>query len=522
MSGRAAVAAPWGSDNNFVPSNKDDQYKNHTPWAVHLEDSQFDDKAAFENELKAMNYKHTTPWELQSGDLMSDFEKDLRALNMQPDPSPWEEGSIDLQNQYDLQRKAGNYKFNNDIFQPPSLSAAKQKQLADYEYVPPYKTEFNTKDEFKKTPKRMTNDKRPVTRQPWTYGEVPADPVQRKCAPKPSTALWTAPAAAQKSPAQEMISSGDPVLDSLRYQLLSRGAVGIAGLSRKFRIMDDDGSKSLNVYEFKKGMKECKILDMSDKAIGHLFRFFDKDDSGSISFDEFMNGIRGHLNARRKAMIHMAFNVLDRDKSGEVDIKDLTGVYNAKMHPDFIRGKVTEEEVLQDFLQNFQVNKKTRDNTVTLEEFEEYYSSISASIDNDDNFELMIRNAWHISGGDGACANTTNKRVLVRHADGRETVEEIENDLGIAADDTKTMMSRLKQQGRITGPVQSLDTIGGVDNTSRRVAKNSLSAYMTGTETAQDGSSSSRGSRSGDPRQQSLTRHMQDQPPPLSSRGRGR
>ena len=38
---------------------------------------------------------------------------------------------------------------------------------------------------------------------------------------------------------------------------------------------------------------------------------------------------------------------------------------------------------------------------------------MSASIDLDDYFELMIRNAWHIPGGEGWCANTANKRVLV-------------------------------------------------------------------------------------------------------------
>jgi hypothetical protein len=32
----------------------------------------------------------------------------------------------------------------------------------------------------------------------------------------------------------------------------------------------------------------------------------------------------------------------------------------------------------------------------------------------------MIRNAWHISGGEGQAANSANLRVLVTHADGTQ------------------------------------------------------------------------------------------------------
>ena len=68
---------------------------------------------------------------------------------------------------------------------------------------------------------------------------------------------------------------------------------------------------------------------------------------------------------------------------------------------------------------------------MTAQEFEQYYSNVSSSIDDDDYFELMMRNAWHISGGEGWCANSSNKRVLVTHADGSQTVEEVKDDLGV-------------------------------------------------------------------------------------------
>ena len=81
---------------------------------------------------------------------------------------------------------------------------------------------------------------------------------------------------------------------------------------------------------------------------------------------------------------------------------------------------------------------------ITLAEFEDYYKDISASIDDDDYFELMIRNAWRIAGGEGAAANTANKRVLVTGADGKQYVETIKKELGMKAGDKKDMMSRLQ------------------------------------------------------------------------------
>jgi len=84
---------------------------------------------------------------------------------------------------------------------------------------------------------------------------------------------------------------------------------------------------------------------------------------------------------------------------------------------------------------------------VTLDEFIESYNWVSASIDNDDYFELMIRNAWHISGGEGWSANTSNLRVLVEHRDGSEEIVEIVDDLGLDKNDQRAVMQKLTQQG---------------------------------------------------------------------------
>jgi len=194
-----------------------------------------------------------------------------------------------------------------------------------------------------------------------------------------------------------------------------------------FRAIDRNRSKSVDPTEFKYAMRDYGI-PVSDIEIKQIVKYFDSNRDGKISFDEFLRAIRGDLNDRRLEMVHMAYKVLDKNGNGLVTVEDVMAAYNAKYHPDFIAGIKTEEEIITLFMQVWETHKK--DGIVTLEEFEDYYKDISASIDNDDYFELMIRNAWHIAGGEGWSANTTCKRVLRTNPDGSQEVVTIEDDLG--------------------------------------------------------------------------------------------
>lgn len=82
---------------------------------------------------------------------------------------------------------------------------------------------------------------------------------------------------------------------------------------------------------------------------------------------------------------------------------DLVGVYNAKKHPAVMEGRKTEEQVLGEFLETFEthhnvMNENPRDFRVELEEFIEYYTNVSASIDDDMYFSAMMNAAWNLSG----------------------------------------------------------------------------------------------------------------------------
>nr|ACH48219.1 EF-hand protein-like protein [Cyriopagopus schmidti] len=184
------------------------------------------------------------------------------------------------------------------------------------------------------------------------------------------------------------------VLEKLRQQCRERGANGIIGLGRAFRLMDDNRDKKLNLEEMKLGLQEYGA-DIQPSEVESLFKELDRDGSGSISFDEFLRAVRPPLSQDRLDMIEKAFAKMDKTGDGVVNLQDLKGVYNAREHPDVIAGKKNEDKVLVEFLENFETPNNP-DGKVTKQEFIDYYTGVSSSIDLDEYFVTMMQKAWQL------------------------------------------------------------------------------------------------------------------------------
>ena len=96
------------------------------------------------------------------------------------------------------------------------------------------------------------------------------------------------------------------MLEAFRKKVVQRGARGIIGLQRVFKIMDDDRSHSLSRPEFEKACREYK-LEITSDDIGTLFQAFDINRDGTIQYDEFLRMIRGDLNDFRRSLVEKAF-----------------------------------------------------------------------------------------------------------------------------------------------------------------------------------------------------------------------
>lgn len=212
------------------------------------------------------------------------------------------------------------------------------------------------------------------------------------------------PAAKPKEADLDLNANEEQLMEHIRARIAARGARGIAGLGKKFKIADDNGSGSLDTGEFKKAMHDFRI-GLAPKQVTLAFRLFDRDGSGEISFDEFLRSVRGKMNPTRAAVAKKAYTIMDSDGSGQVDINDIRQTYNAKQHPDVKAGKKTEDEILGEFLDTFEDhfcdmpgNEDARDGKISMDEWLEYYANVSMSIDRDDYFEAMMNSAWNMDG----------------------------------------------------------------------------------------------------------------------------
>ncbi|XP_029071440.1 calcyphosin isoform X2 [Monodon monoceros] len=173
---------------------------------------------------------------------------------------------------------------------------------------------------------------------------------------------------------------------------------------RFFRRMDRDRSRSLDAGELQRGLAELGLVLDTAEAQG-VCRRWDRDSSETLDLEEFLRALRPPMSQVREAVITAAFAKLDRSGNGVVTVDDLRGVYSGRAHPRVRSGEWTEEEVLRRFLDNFDSSEK--DGQVTLAEFQDYYSGVSASVDTDEEFVAMMTSAWQLKPGSARVGKQT-------------------------------------------------------------------------------------------------------------------
>ncbi|GBG26150.1 60S ribosomal protein L30 [Hondaea fermentalgiana] len=184
-----------------------------------------------------------------------------------------------------------------------------------------------------------------------------------------------------------------PAVGRLRDKIAGRGLYGMHDLTRLLRVMDENGDGVLTCDELKYGLEDLGVR-VNDAEIVELFQYFDRDNSGAISQQEFLRGVRGPLPKSRESCILDVFASLDKTRDGCVTLDDIELAFAPSQHPLVRSGQQTAAQALRDFLRRW--DHLEDDTEVTLAEFLEYHKNLSATISDDQEFVALVRGLWRL------------------------------------------------------------------------------------------------------------------------------
>lgn len=208
---------------------------------------------------------------------------------------------------------------------------------------------------------------------------------------------------------------------NLKFKLAiqQKGGVGVRSLRRIFNQMDFNGNKKLDCQEFEQALGAFGIFPKKVE-IQALMKYYDVDQDGNISYDEFLRGLKDELTERRVNMVKKAFAMLDKDQSGVITISDIQNIYDVSMNPEFLEGRKTKDEILTEFLGNFEGARGNGDGRVTWAEFYDYYSDLSMSTPSDEYFVRMMESSWQVPEHEDA--EITKQTVKHLHTEVRQRI----------------------------------------------------------------------------------------------------
>eukprot|EP00943_MAST-04B_sp_MAST-4B-sp1_P009119 g9119.t1 len=224
------------------------------------------------------------------------------------------------------------------------------------------------------------------------------------------------------------------------------GSSGIRSISRIFDTLCNQTDGTLDKHQLVQGLQQFGITEISEIQIQNVMEAFGN--NGVIGLYDFISALRGPVNERRKALIGMAWQQIDLGNSGSVSAQVMLQKYDVTSRREVVEGRMTADDAIRAFMQTWD---KTGDSNITWDEFFEYYADMGAAVTDDDEFELMIRNAWKLQGGTGKFASTSRIRVMVLHKSGDWTIEEVPGGLISNTLTGSALMAEIKRRFREDG-----------------------------------------------------------------------
>ena len=159
---------------------------------------------------------------------------------------------------------------------------------------------------------------------------------------------------------------------------------------------------------------------MNKQSIDSIFDYFDKGKINTIKYDDLIKEIVGNISPKRELLIQKVFNSFKKDNNNNISINDLKQNFKAYNHPEVKNNLKTEKEVFFEFLESIDIFKNYKNNingqnfnnnTLSYDEFLDFYKEISISIKDDILFEHLLNNCWKIEKENEVYNNSNNNDI---------------------------------------------------------------------------------------------------------------
>ena len=187
----------------------------------------------------------------------------------------------------------------------------------------------------------------------------------------------------------------------LRSLLSKRGLTNMISIETGFRNIDTQNAQELDFSTFKTVCDEFDF-QLTEEEIKELFLAFTKEETTKVNYDEFIRILRGELPPNRKELVEQVYKSINEENKEGLNIEEVFGFYNPKGSYEYLYLKDTEENAKKIFENTFNENhiylngEEGKDKLVDLDEFIDYYESVSLMIQDDDIFREVVLKSWNL------------------------------------------------------------------------------------------------------------------------------
>ena len=189
-------------------------------------------------------------------------------------------------------------------------------------------------------------------------------------------------------------------LSLLNNILKKRGLRGLLYLHLEFINSCPDLSKITN--EDFINILEIQHINLPDIDYQNIFnQFTSKHNKNYLDFSSFIRNFKKELNENKLSNVEQAFTNIDVNENEKIPLNVIKKKFRGDRHPDVLSGRKTEEEIILEFLDCFNINyeilnldSNQNSNNVDFEIFANFYEYVSFIYPDDKEFAEIVRVSW--------------------------------------------------------------------------------------------------------------------------------